>query len=206
MKYKALILALGTVLVWASPASATEIVNFTAAGVTQTADPNQTIGFSFTLNAPITIYGLSFWDGSGLTGSHDVGLWATNTNTNTVTLLASATVTSADPLDGSFRVATIAPLLLTPNPFVYTVGAIAGTENFTYNPSGFSTISKINFVGDRSSPPGSGPGLTFPTDSFGLHGLFGANARLAVPDGGSTAILMSLGCVALGVLRRKIAS
>ena len=181
-------------------------MDFSAAGVLQAADPNQTLGFSFTLNAPITLTGLSFYNGTGLTQNHDVGLWATNTNTNVVTLLATATVTPGNPLDGFFRVAAITPILLTPNPFVYTVGGIAGTENFTYNPSGFSTISAINFVGDRSSPPGSGPGLTFPQDSFGVHGLFGANARVAVPDGGSTGFLLGLGCAGLGVLRRRIAS
>jgi len=57
-------------------------------------------GINFSVNAPVTVTGLGYYDdfGDGFLHSHEVALYNA-----AGTLLASGTVTSADALAGNFR-------------------------------------------------------------------------------------------------------
>src|SRR5438876_3613240 len=92
----------------------------------------QTLGWSFTTNASVTVDALGYYDlaGDGLAVAHDIGLF-----TSTGTLLTSTAVAPGvvDPLIGSFRYAPITPITLAAGQ-TFTIG---GTTDAFGNPAGF---------------------------------------------------------------------
>jgi hypothetical protein len=188
-------------LSFGSRASAVEIVNFAFPGNNFTNGNYWTLGYEFTVNAPITINGLSVFD-SGMDGFvdgfHYVGLWDSSSN-----LIATTTVTSSDPLDGWFRVGAIGPMTLGTG--TYVVGATMGNDLYTWANIGTTVIPQVTFNTDRFIASGY-QALALPTNtSGGVDGWFGGNVRVggSVPDGGSTLFLISAGLLGLGALRRR---
>lgn len=106
-------------------------VDFTS-GVTNTGT-NYTLGFSFTVSSPHVVNRLGYFDAGhdGLAESHAVGLW----NQSTAALLASTTVTNADPWGPSlgdgywFKWHDISPITLVPG-VTYVVGGYSGSEAY----------------------------------------------------------------------------
>ncbi len=157
------------------------------------------LGYQFTTNQAVQVTGLSFYDDqkNGLTGSHDVGIYD-----SAGTLLASTTVTNADPLISWFRVHDLGtPLSLAAGQTYYVV-AETGSENYTWNPNGFTVNPAINFVADAYV---SSAVLAFPTSATGggTIGWFGANVVLASIPEPATFALLAVGLVGLGLLRRR---
>src|SRR4051812_42963539 len=68
------------------------LLDFTG-GNANTFGGNTTVGWEFTLNSPMLVDGLGFWDhgSDGLVNTHDVGIW---NSSNTALLLTSTTVTN----------------------------------------------------------------------------------------------------------------
>jgi hypothetical protein len=131
-----------------------------------------------------------------LSEGHQVGLW-----TSSGTLLASAWVTSADPLLGWFRYATISAVTLTAGNYV--VASTTGDDNYTWDPLGFTTAPGITYVTDRTIYSET---LAFPvrSDEVG-YGYFGGNVRLAssVPDDTSSVMMLGCGLAIIAALRRR---
>lgn len=161
------------------------------------------LGFEFNVkNGPITVTDLGFYDDSanGLTQSHAVGIW-----NNIGTLLTSTTVSNADSLDGFFRYHAISPLVLGIGNG-YTIGAVTGVENYTWDPSAFSVNPEIEYVRSRYVQSNV---LTRPYQTTAnIVGYFGPNFKIAssqqvVPEPSSIiAVGMPVLMIGLGKLRR----
>jgi hypothetical protein len=186
-------------------------MSFTAAPVGFS--PYQTLGWSFTTNANVTVDALGYYDlgADGLSVSHAIGLF-----NSTGTLLTSTTVAPGivDPLIGSFRYALITPITLAAGQ-TFTIG---GTTDTIGNPAGFDFWG-FNVIGLTTDPsitipagagrfkPTVGNSLVFP-DLIGDSQVFaGPNFLIApasaVPEPGSLALLATGALPLLGIAQRK---
>ena len=158
------------------------------------------LGFEFTTNSAFDVNSLGFYDDAknGLSQSHAVGIYNTSG-----TLLASTTVLPSDALNGYFRYHDISTLHLNAGQN-YIISAETGSENYTYDPTGFGTDSRINFVASRYTVSSN---LVFPTSSDGTKGYFGPNFTIgasAVPEPGAVALVMGTVGSAFFVRRRSV--
>ena len=131
-----------------------------------------TVGWEFTVNTPIIVTHLGYWDrfGNGLASSHEVGLWDSSGN-----LLTSTTVVPEDPLENFFRFHGTVPVTLFPGE-TYVVGGFNGSgDGYTWNPFG-SARAEVNFVKNRWRNDGT---FGFPSFfSWGIGpGYFGGNFK-----------------------------
>lgn len=164
-----------------------------------------TVGWSFTVNSPITIDGLGVWDaGSNGLGvnSVPVGLF-----TSTGTLLASATITdlsnsvaSASP-EGSWLFEYFAPLTLqTGN---YLLGSVFwDAAPLAQIGSSYTTLPEITLLGGAQGATNAG--FTAPTTPFAAI-IFGPTMSIqdaAIPEP-ATMVLMGLGLAGMAAFRRR---
>jgi hypothetical protein len=165
------------------------------------ASPGGTVGYEFTANRSLSVISLGVFDygGDGLHGSHQVGLWDSGG-----ALLGSVTIPAATgaPLSGGYRwVSITAPLVAGNN---YVLGAEyhadSGGDWFRdqaiIDPA-FSLVQDLYL----DNPAG----LARPTIGYfndGTRAWYGPNLK-AVPDGGTTLVLLGGALAGLGVLRRK---
>ncbi|MBE0658392.1 MAG: PEP-CTERM sorting domain-containing protein [Bryobacteraceae bacterium] len=164
-----------------------------------------TVGWSFSVNSPITIDGLGVWDaGSNGLGvsSVPVGLF-----TSTGTLLASVAVTdlsasvaSASP-EGSWLFEYFAPLTLTAGDYVignvfWDLAPLAQID------STYTTIPEITLLGGVQGTEDAG--FMAPINPF-LVPVFGSTMSIqdaAIPEP-ATMALMGLGLAGLAAFRRR---
>jgi hypothetical protein len=176
----------------------------------------QSFGDQFTPLENLTVSEVGFWDptGTGLNESHVVGIF-----NSSGALLESGVVpvgTTGAWVDG-FRYVAIAPLTLDAGQ-TYTLAATLGLgtieDGVGYtSPAGVNLSSEIStssdpsryiFAGDASDlvyPTGPGVSASF---YVGPNFEFSGNSSSA-PDGGSTALMVSLGFAAVAGIRRKLA-
>jgi len=160
------------------------------------------LGWQFDVVRPIWVTQLGFYDDlqNGLQETHEVGIWDSNQ-----VLLAHAMVSPSDPLGSWWRWATLStPVLLGPGSD-YSIAAVTGSENYTWNPVGFVVAPDISFVLDRWSGPTTS--LTYPSSSSGLGmlvGIFGPNFEYvqSIPEPSTFALVM-LGALVLGHPRAR---
>jgi hypothetical protein len=182
-----------------------DIVSFTATvpGNIYNSSFSWTLGYEFIVTSPITVSGLSAFTlnpGAGLNENTPVGLWDSSQ-----TLLASATVQAGttDPLttDGFFRYASIAPLTLQPGTYIVGAEYQAGVDSYTWDTTGFTTLTGVSFVQDRYN---QGATLAFPGSTVGTYqnGFFGGNVVVSVPEPTTLALAGLGGLAALVAIRR----
>jgi MYXO-CTERM domain-containing protein len=196
-----LLLASSTLLFSVQKLSADSVVDFTDPGTFFNNGNQYVLGFDFVVANTISINGLGYFDSymNGLTENHDVGLWDSSG-----TLLASATVTNADGLEGWFRYATIGNMTLGAG--TYTVAGVAGSEDYAFNPVGFSTAPGVTFIQSSWDLTNT---LLDPSQHDNLEGYFGANVRVAgaqdrsVPDASATWLMMVGGLGLVAAIRRR---
>jgi len=157
------------------------------------------LGYEFQALQSVSVTGLAFFTGGGISQNHDVGLWDSNGN-----LLASTTITSGSPVigTGGFLWESIVPVILTAGDYYYVAGE-TGSDNYSYEPSGVTINPAISFVAAAYVSSGT---LAFPdsTDPSTL-GYFGGNVVLstAAPEPSSMAMLLGGGMMLLGFVRRR---
>ncbi len=186
---------------------ATMGLDFTGGG-TFFAGTFQNEGWAFEVSAPITVTGLAVFDvgGDGFSQTHQAGLW----NFDGSVLLASATITSADPLTasssslGGWRTEAIAPVVLQAGKYVVSANFpnSATEDGFVAlgapaNGGSITTVPGVTWLETRFTH--------FPVTTFAYpdqvaaagttfdRGFFGANIVVATP-------LPRAGLAALGVL------
>lgn len=189
-------------------------VNFTGYSSSNTGTQSSTDGFTagyeFTANSALSVTALGAFDNGSSAGGGmvQVGLW----NSSGV-LLASAYVSSADPLTDSFwRFASISPVSLVAGDTYYV--ASQGSWDYTYFTTGFSVNPDITYVADAYSnnPSDANNPLVFPGTSivpdFGVvtaadgGAFFGGNIALS-PEPGTWLLLGSgLAFMLFGLQRR----
>jgi hypothetical protein len=160
-----------------------------------------TYGWTFTVNTPVVVDNLGYFDsfGNGLSVSHDVGIWD-----GSGTLLDSATVPAgtAGFLQDGFRYTGTASVLLPIG--TYTIGGFdpESADGITVGATTITTDPAITYGASRSI---GGASLTFPTADVHGNGnsYFGPNFTfVAVPEPATSALVL-LGGMAACLARRR---
>lgn len=176
-------------------------LDFTA-GTIFDVDGNFNLGWSLTVNSPITVDGLGLFDeigfsAAGLTDAHTVGLWnATGTLLRQTTITNASTPVASGSSLGQWLFGDIVPIALTPG--AYVLGAFyPTTSDFVVAEADITTAPEITYGTSLASTAGSfeEPG------TFGLFvpGVFGPNLRVTTtpPAGVPEPGILLLVCAAL---------
>jgi hypothetical protein len=194
--------AMAAVLGAAAHAAGTPAMSYSLNTGEALGNPPYTLGWEFTVNAPVTIDGLGVFDDNldGLAESHDVGLW-----NGAGSLLASATVAAGttDPLIDNFRYADVAPLTLQAG--TYFIGAtwLSGDDPnvFTGDPGTVTTVPQISY---DAAAYASGGVLADPTSIVtAAQGYFGPNLLISSVPEPATWAMMVIGFGGLGAALRS---
>ena len=165
-----------------------------------------TVGYTFTVNSPITVTDLSVYSGFGLgSASFPIGVWDSTNSLIATTTVTTATpgVTYASANGGNFIGNAIAPLNLGVGN--YTIGVFLGDANDTVALFGTILANPSVTYGEAAIAPSAG--LVQPTTFGSGAGLFGPTFRFRggtpVPEPGSVALLVGAGIGGVMLRRRK---
>jgi hypothetical protein len=162
------------------------------------------LGWAFTVNTPILVTALNFWDdpvaGERVTQSHDVAIYD-----STQSEVAFATVLVTDPLAPgaatNWLEHAITPVYLPVGDYV--IAGETSSEYFTQAPLNTFIAPEISYVEDRYQFPQS-PSLVYPADTSNLGAAyFGPSFEFidATPEP-STFVLILAG-LGVAALRRR---
>lgn len=171
---------------------------FTAPATVLPYGPNGAVdlGLVFTANSSLEVVGLGFYNLAASLQPESVGLYS-----STGTLLASASVTTADPLVNNYFWASITPVELIAGQ-QYTVVAFDAVSSWGYGPVP-TNGSEVTYV---ESTYLYTDGLEFTTSHFdGTPGYYGPNIAVAATPEPVTLILFGSGLVGIGgFVRRRL--
>lgn len=212
LRSHALIAGALTVALGAGTAHADTIVfdNALQAGSQQ----NYVLGMDFVVNSAVTVTQLGSFDsnGDGFRNTIDVGIF--DLGGSLVGTSASLTGLVGTLINGS-RFVPVVPFVLDPGTYSIVAAGYTTTGSGTdlSGNTGLGGITAFNSVGGALSlvPQGgrwdNGTTFALPTTNSGGYPqsdpVFQAGT-FAVPDGGSTLMLLGLGTLALGWIRRRV--
>lgn len=183
-------IALGMLSLIVTPCFASEILNFTGGSFVPSVH-NQTIGWGFVVNSPLTVSDLSWYDPTGSNPVNRlVGIWDSNGN-----LIGSACVgsTCGSTYQGSFWVSPASVVL---SVGTYVIGGYVlanGADPFVLGAPTITTDPKITYLGSLFTVSNS---LVEPTHSCCGQGFFGPDFSVSgvVPEPSSLILAgLSLG-------------
>ena len=163
------------------------------------------LGWSFYTNAAVTVTSLDYWNSpSGLTQSHDVGIYDSSQN-----LIVSAFVGPDDPVipDGAgygWQEVFVRPVTLAAHQTYYIAGVTGTVDPYAYSVGGVTTIPQITYLTEQDFDSAT---LVFPlhnTWPTSSPAYFGPNFN--VPEPLSFEYLFGygmMGLAALGLARKK---
>lgn len=170
-------------------------------------EPTGNDGLFFTPNTAISVTSLGYYD-CGFSGFHPVGLYDASTST----LLASATVTSASTLFGSFRYESITAVSLTagdqyavvgfytpgtiPDTGYYATGDVGAAPDITFNSYKYDYNNALDLPTIDYAPPIFGPNFQYEVLPVPEPTTMIAGALLLLPFGAST----------IRILRKRVAA
>ncbi len=164
-----------------------------------------TRGFEFTVDAPLLVTHLGFWDanGDGLANAHEVGIWSSSSILLGSITIPSGTAAGLDGADGFRFVPLAVPLSLRAG--TYRIGGLVAYEDADsiarlVGPAGAAGFT--TYVGSRLNRASV---LSDPTEvSLNEQGMFGPNFifESAVPEP-ATLTLWVLGLGLLSISRRR---
>ena len=190
-------------------AAAIPAINYDGSLGSARTDGPYTVGDFFQVNHTLTMTALGVQDiaSNGTTGGQsfpvggvEVGLWSADGST----LLASITVTNADPLTGTYRYAAISPITLNAGTD-YLIGALVGDVNVPFGDGGSSSpYSGNSFMTLLNDQYHAGASLSAPLSAGGnsIARWAPANFVTSLPEP-SSIILCGLGFVGLLVAARR---
>lgn len=203
-KFASVVLAASLLVAPVAAQAGTAIQSFTGGTTFTGFDSDETVGFTFSTSANLSVTGLGWYSTDGsLAASHQVGIWNT-----AGALLGQATVApDAAPGAVGFRYTLVTPFALAAGQQYFVGGRDLTSDGDSYltSASGLVTAPEITFLGAAVSPVGSG--FAFPGSvSANSGGRFGANFTFdaiaaGVPEP-ATWMLMILGFGAIGGLMR----
>lgn len=183
----------------AHAATITPAVEYTTSGTLSDSRPF-TLGYSFSLSAPVTVNALGYWD-NGRGSDHKVGIWDA-----AGTLLTSTTVLGTDPKVGHFVWGAIPNYTLAAGNYVIA-GEFLGDGTFNSSANDIVSIPQYTYGNDLQL---GGAGLNFPTvntgGGYGGNGIFEVSFSVttAVPEPSSYAlVLCGIGVMGATLRRSK---
>jgi len=133
------------------------------------------LGWEFTMNSNENVTQLGYFANTGLAETHNVAIY----NVIGGALVASSTVSGADPLIVNFRYHALAsPVLLTAGTQYWIMGQSQFTDPWAFQTTSLSTNPALTYVGS-----GFAVGNTdqFPTTGGPGNSIFGPNFQFTVP-------------------------
>jgi hypothetical protein len=168
------------------------------------------LGWTFSVNAPIVVDGLGLWDegSDGMNESHDVALFD-----STSALLASTTISSASThiassaVGGRWLFQAIAPTMLAPGTYLIDAFYFINSPDLFRSNAASSTIPQITFLGNNSAASDEvGPGSsTFAPFNDAYFGPTFSAVPATVPEP-STIFLLVTGLAGVSAKFRRRAS
>lgn len=215
--FPATVAALGVALLALTTSAHAQVLalDFSTSGFSDTvnnANIDTTIGWTFSVNTPVTVTALGLWDegADGFQTDHEVGLWDSNgTLVASTTITSASTTVSSSSTDGQWLFNTISDQVLSSG--TYTIGALftEDSNDFMRYGTTASIDTRLGFGAPVWSTPATGTGLTQPTGNppYTSPGLFGPNLQLnavVVPEANTVALLtLALPVIGMVAVRRK---
>ena len=203
MKIALATLAASALALTPAASAATIAASIAVSSTGNAANFNVTLGWAFTLEIPVLVSDLGFWDNgsNGLAGAQTVDIW---TSAGVLKVTGIVPAGTGAPLLNSFRYISVTPVALPAGS--YTIGAYSnGSPDLVAISPIITTDAAVTYAGSRSAFTS---GIGFPSGDTlsapGGNSYFGPNFQFtATAPEPASAALLGLGTLLLAAHRRR---